>query len=181
MKQLRAFIPLVIFGVLVFFLLKGLDMNPREVPSALINKPVPEFSLSKVTNAQEVMTKDIFKGQVSLLNIWATWCFSCRAEHDTLMRIAHQYQVPIIGVDYKDERQSALDWLNKLGNPYQLSLYDERGRLAIDLGVYGTPETFVVDKKGIIRYKHIGPLTLADWHETIQPLMMQLEAEKESS
>ena len=137
------------------FLWKGLSLDPHKLPSALLNKSVPQFQLSTVQDSGQMFTDRNLHGQISLLNVWATWCSSCREEHPVLMDIERDYQIPIYGFDYKDQRISAIQWLQQLGNPYTLIGFDNSGSVAIDWGVYGTPETFIIDKNGIIRYKFI--------------------------
>lgn len=171
--RLRYLLPLGVFVGLVALLAIGLGLNPRLVPSPLIGKATPDFELSSLTEPAQTLTEDDLKGQVSLLNVWATWCVACRAEHEFLMALAQQ-GVPIYGVNYKDERQPALRWLATLGDPYVASIYDPQGILALDLGVYGAPETFVLDRNGVVAYKHIGPLTLDVWHEKLLPLVQKL-------
>lgn len=170
--------PLIVFGLLVVLLVVGL-MNAkyvRDVPSPLIGKPVPEFSIATVENQQQMFSHTDLKGQVSLVNIWASWCVSCRAEHKLLNAIAQQ-GIKIYGINYKDELMDARRWLAAFGNPYVKSAHDISGRAGIDWGVYGTPETFVIDKKGMIRYKHTGPLHQEDMQKKILPLIEQLQAD----
>lgn len=168
-------IPLGIFSILLVFLAVGLTLNPREVPSPLIGKPVPAFALPKLENPEHTLTQQDLVGRVALVNVWATWCGSCRAEHAVLLRLAQKKIVPIYGLDYKDQRDQALDWLAKLGNPYVTSGFDANGRVGIEWGVYGTPETFVIDQQGIIRYKHVGPLTDEVLEKVILPLVTHLK------
>lgn len=175
---IRYLLPLFIFIGLVAFLLKGLDMNPREIPSPLIGKPVPEFNLPRLKVEGESITQEALKGKVALLNVWATWCVSCRAEHRTLVQLARTGKVDIYGLNWKDDRAGAIAWLDQLGDPYVANAFDKIGRTAIDLGVYGAPETFVIDKKGMIRYKHAGPLSIALLQEKILPLVEQLNKEE---
>ncbi len=177
MKRLKLFAPLIIFVALGLLLFKGLSLDPNAMPSALIDKPLPEFNLPSLQQAEQTISHKDLLGEVALLNVWATWCPSCMAEHPHLMRIAEQEGVPIIGVDYKDERQAALKWLEKWGDPYRLNIYDEKGRLGIDLGVFGAPETYLIDHRGVIRYKHIGVVDDQVWNELLKPLVMQLRAE----
>ncbi len=165
------------FIVLVVFLGIGLTLDPKEIPSPFINKPAPAFSLPSLQNAEIKIQPEDYKGQVWLLNVWATWCVACRAEHQTLVEISRQNVVPIIGLNYKDESALAIRWLQQLGNPYKTVAVDADGRVAIDYGVYGAPETFIIDKKGIIRYKHIGPITPQAWQQKILPLVQQLNGE----
>lgn len=171
----RFLVPLGIFAVLVGLLWAGLYLNPREVPSPLIDKPAPEFSLPLLDDpAKQLARKDLL-GQVTLLNVWASWCDACREEHPLLMELARRGEVPIYGLNYKDTRQDALRWLNDLGNPYLASAFDEQGNVGIDYGVYGVPETYVIDREGIIRYKVIGPLTWDSLKNTVLPLVRKLQ------
>ena len=168
-------IPLIVFLVLVGFLAVGLGLKPSEVPSPLIGKPAPEFSLPKLSEPDKKFSPADMKGQVWLLNVWASWCVACKQEHPVLMELAKLNLVPIVGLDYKDQRDPALEFLRRGGDPYLLSAVDESGRVGIDYGVYGVPETFLIDKEGIIRYKHIGPITPKSLQETILPLVAQLK------
>jgi len=166
------------FLLLVILLGVGLTLDPREIPSPFIGKPAPDFSLPKLQQPdQTISTKDML-GQVWLFNVWATWCTACRAEHETLVDLSRTGEVPIIGLNYKDDGEMAKRWLQQLGNPYQLNAVDKEGRVAIDWGVYGAPETFLIDKKGIIRHKHIGPLYPQALKETIMPMVRKLQAEQ---
>jgi cytochrome c biogenesis protein CcmG/thiol:disulfide interchange protein DsbE len=173
----RYLTPLVLFLALAALLYKGLALNPREVPSPLIGKPAPEFSLPDLMDTGKQLSHADFKGQVSLLNVWATWCVSCRAEHPLLMQLAEQ-GVPIYGLDYKDNREDARQWLARFGDPYVANAFDADGRVGIDWGVYGTPETFIIDHEGIIRHKHIGPLTEDAIQGKILPLIEQLRGKQ---
>jgi len=174
MKSLRFIVPLALFGILVFFLWRGLRLDPHEVPSPLIDKPAPRFALTRLDDAGAKIGRDDMLGKVWLLNVWASWCVACREEHATLLAFAQTRAVPIIGLNYKDTRADGLAWLNQFGNPYTASAFDANGRVGIDFGVYGVPETFVIDKQGVIRFKQIGPLT-PDLIETrIQPLLRKL-------
>jgi len=164
MKNLKLFIPFFIFVVLSVLLLKGLGRDPSALPSALINRPMPAFSLPDLHEPDERVTEEIFKGHVSLLNVWATWCPSCRVEHPFFMELA-QEGVRIIGLDYKDQDPLALEWLDKLGNPYAEVFVDRDGALGIDLGVFGAPETYLIDHTGTIRAKHVGVVDEAVWRE----------------
>ncbi len=168
-------IPLVVFLVLVGFLAVGLGLKPSQVPSPLIGKPAPEFTLPKLSDPSKHFSPAEMKGQVWLLNVWASWCVACKQEHPVLMELAKTNIVPIVGLDYKDQRDPALEFLRRGGDPYLLSAVDESGRVGIDYGVYGVPETFLIDKQGIIRYKHIGPITPQSLRETILPLIEQLK------
>ncbi|MBE9525733.1 MAG: DsbE family thiol:disulfide interchange protein [Proteobacteria bacterium] len=170
--------PLIIFGFLVILLVVGLMKSEtvRDVPSPLIGKAVPEFSILTVEDQAQSFSSEELKGQVSLVNIWASWCVSCRAEHK-LLNVLAQQGVKIYGINYKDELVDARRWLSAYGNPYVKSAHDLTGRAGIDWGVYGTPETFVIDKKGMIRYKHTGPVYQDDIVDKILPLLEQLKAE----
>ncbi len=174
--MIRKLVPLLLFIVLAVFLGIGLTLNPREVPSPLIDKPLPGFSLSKVKQADQTFASTDLKGQVSLLNVWASWCVACRVEHPVLVKLARSGQANIYGLNYKDKREDALRWLEYYDDPYQYSGFDNLGKTGIDLGVYGVPETFVIDKQGVIRYKHIGPITDEVFAEKIRPIIQQLEA-----
>lgn len=170
----RALIPLGIFLALIALLFYGLQLDPRKVPSPLIGKPVPDFALPSLKDPGQTLTSDILKGKVSLVNVWASWCPSCRQEHAELMRIARENDVQVIGFNWKDERADALKMLQQFGDPYVVSLYDPENRAGIDWGVYGAPETFVVDREGIIRHKRIGPIDRAVWESEIRPVIEQL-------
>ena len=170
----RFLIPLLIFGVLVGFLAVGLGLNPREVPSPFIGKPAPLFSLSQLHQPDSSFSPKDMQGRVWLLNVWASWCVSCRQEHPVLVDLARHKIAPIIGLDYKDDREPAKGWLTEHGDPYNFSIWDRDGKIGIDYGVYGVPETFVIDKSGIVRMKHIGPLTQAVVSEKIIPLVKEL-------
>lgn len=174
-KLWRYLLPLGIFAVLVYFLFKGLSLNPREVPSPLVDKPVPNFSLPKLHAPDQKLSAADLKGQVWLLNVWGSWCVSCRIEHPLLNEIAKNNIVPIYGLNWKDKREDAIGWLNKFGDPYVASIADIDGRVAIDFGVYGAPETFVIDKQGIIRMKHIGPISAESLQKDILPLIEKLK------
>jgi len=177
-SKFRPFIPLIIFVVMAIFLAIGLTLNPREVPSPLINKASPAFTLPQLHAEEKTLSHTDFVGKVSLFNVWASWCFACRQEHGFLLELSRQNIVPIYGLNYKDQRNDAKQWLIQYGgNPYVASAFDLSGRAGIDWGVYGVPETFVIDKKGTIRYKHIGPLDYKNWTETILPIVKQLQAE----
>lgn len=170
----RFILPLVVFLVLVGFLAAGLRLNPREVPSPLIGKPAPAFSVPQLHAAQATIAPVAMKGKVWLFNVWASWCVSCRQEHPVLMDLSRRGILPIIGLDYKDQREAGIAWLKEHGDPYMLSAYDLDGRVGIDYGVYGVPESFLIDKNGAIRYKHIGPLTPKIVEEKILPLVKEL-------
>ena len=167
-------VPLVLFIFLGLLLAYGLNLDPRKIPSPLIGKSLPAFSLATVADPARKVSRDELLGRAYLLNVWASWCVACRQEHPFLNELARNKTVPIIGLNYKDKREDALGWLGSLGNPYELSLSDSDGRLGIDLGVYGVPETFVIDKQGVIRYKQIGPITPEAWEQKLAPLIKEL-------
>jgi cytochrome c biogenesis protein CcmG/thiol:disulfide interchange protein DsbE len=173
----RFLIPLVVFIALVAVLAVGLTRDPRLVPSPLVDKAAPAFILPTVADpGREIGIEDL-KGQVALLNVWASWCIACREEHPFLMELAQEQLLPIYGLDYKDLRPDAQRWLAQFGNPYLQSAFDEQGRVGIDWGVYGVPETFLLDADGFIRYKHIGPLNREIWERDILPLVRRLKEE----
>jgi cytochrome c biogenesis protein CcmG, thiol:disulfide interchange protein DsbE len=167
-------LPLVAFLVVAAFLMRGLWLNPREIPSPLIDKPAPSFSLSQLARPESQFSPADMKGQVWLLNVWASWCVACRQEHPLLVDLAGRKAVPIIGLNYKDKPDAATAWLTQLGNPYDLSVKDMDGRIGIEYGVYGVPETFVIDKNGVIRYKQIGPITEEVWKSKMLPMLETL-------
>ena len=170
----RFLAPLVIFIVLVGFLWVGLGRDPREVPSPLVGKPAPAFVLPQLHEPTKALSVADMRGQVWLLNVWASWCVSCREEHPVLVELSKSKVVPIIGLNYKDQNPDALRWLAQFGDPYTLSITDADGRVGIDYGVYGVPETYVIDKAGIIRMKHIGPVTPLVLQQKILPLVKEL-------
>jgi cytochrome c biogenesis protein CcmG/thiol:disulfide interchange protein DsbE len=170
----RFLLPLGIFIVLLGFLGAGLRLNPREVPSPLIGKPAPAFRLPQLHALDKAVSPEDMKGKVWLLNVWASWCVSCRQEHPVLLELKRSGIAQVYGLDYKDEPEAGLEWLHREGDPYVLSIADRDGRVGIDYGVYGVPETFVIDKAGVIRYKHIGPLTPAAVEQKIAPLVKEL-------
>jgi cytochrome c biogenesis protein CcmG/thiol:disulfide interchange protein DsbE len=169
------FWPFVIFVVLAVFLYVGLSLDPHEVPSPLINKPAPAFVLPQLYDPVKRFSSQDMKGQVWLLNVWASWCVSCREEHPVLMSLASQNIVPIYGLDYKDKNADGEAWLRNGGDPYTLVLTDADGRVGIDYGVYGVPETYLIDKQGVIRYKQIGAITHQNLREKILPLIAELQ------
>jgi len=175
--MLRYLIPLGIFLVMVVFLAIGLRRDPREVPSPLINKAAPTFRLSQLKEPSKTFSAEDMRGKVWVLNVWASWCVSCREEHPLLLKYAETGAVPIYGLNWKDKREDALAWLGELGDPYVLSVTDLDGRVAIDYGVYGAPETYLIDQNGTIRYKQIGAVTADVWQDKILPLVQQLNRE----
>ena len=172
----RFLVPLAILDVLVAFLAVGLNLNPREVPSPLIDKPAPAFQLARLDDPAQAVRLDDLRGQVWLLNVWASWCVACLDEHPVLLEFSRSSPVPIYGLNYKDQREAAVAWLGKHGNPYTASIVDANGRVGIDYGVYGVPETFLIDRDGVIRYKHIGPLTARVLNEKIVPMIGKLRS-----
>lgn len=177
-RSLRYLVPLLLFLLLAGLLYRGLALDPKIVPSPLIGKPMPDFILPRLADASASISDDDLRGKVTALNIWATWCVSCRAEHDVLLELARTGKVDIYGLNYKDNRPDAQRWLQQLGNPYVANAFDADGRTGIDWGVYGAPETFIMDRHGIIRHKHIGPLTREVVTSEILPLVARLEAEQ---
>ncbi|MES2889175.1 MAG: DsbE family thiol:disulfide interchange protein [Pseudomonadota bacterium] len=168
--------PLVIFAVLVGFLAVGLNRDPREVPSPFINKPAPAFALPRLDDPQATLSPQDLRGQVWLLNVWASWCVSCQYEHPLLVDLAKAGRVRIYGLNYKDQRPAAQAWLARYGNPYVHSISDTEGLVGIEYGVYGVPETFVIDKAGVIRHKHVGPVTPESLRDQLLPLVEKLNA-----
>ena len=171
----RQYLPLAAFAIVIALLGVSLTLNPRLVPSPLIGESTPEFRLPRLRNPSQSLSRTDLVGQVSLLNVWATWCVGCREEHPLLVRIAGTGDVPIFGLNYKDQYRAALRWLDRFGDPYRASGYDADGRVGIDLGVYGLPETFIVDRDGTIAYKHIGPITEAAWRDQLLPVIEGLK------
>ncbi len=167
-------VPALVFLAIAVLLGIGLSLDPREVPSPLIGKPVPEFSLPPVQGRALGLSSADLKGEVSLVNVFASWCVACREEHPLLMQLKQKGLVSIHGLNYKDAPKDAAEWLDALGDPYTRTGADVDGRVGIDWGVYGVPETFVIDRNGRIAYKHIGPMTPRDWEEKIAPLIERL-------
>jgi cytochrome c biogenesis protein CcmG, thiol:disulfide interchange protein DsbE len=173
-KYLKFLLPLALFGALAVFLALGLKLDPKEVPSPLINKAAPAFNLTRLDNPGVSIQREDMLGKVWILNVWASWCAACRIEHPYLVEFAAKKLVPIYGLNYKDERVAGSRWLAQFGNPYEASLFDQDGKVGIDWGVYGVPETFVIDKQGVIRFKQIGPVTPQVLSEEIEPLVRKL-------
>ncbi|MFC2971482.1 DsbE family thiol:disulfide interchange protein [Azotobacter bryophylli] len=173
MKRAILLLPLLIFLGVAVFLYRGLFLNPAELPSALIDKPFPSFSLQSVVDAQKLISEADLKGKPALVNVWATWCVSCKAEHPVLNQLAEQ-GVLIHGINYKDDNAAAQKWLSEFHNPYQLDIRDEQGTLGLDLGVYGAPETFLIDKHGIIRHKFVGVIDERVWREQLAARYQEL-------
>jgi len=171
---MKYLLPLGIFFILTGFLYIGLSLNPRDIGSTRIDKPAPAFSLPQVNDIEKTLTNQDFIGKVSLLNAWASWCTTCRYEHPVLMQLA-RYKINIYGLNYKDNLDEARQLLARDGNPYIASGFDEKGIVGIEWGLTGTPETFVIDKQGIVRYKHTGQLTVDIVKQKILPLIQTLE------
>ena len=174
----RYLMPIGIFVVLAAFFVRGLSLNPRYVPSPLLGKDAPEFELPRLKDPGASLGSQDIEGKVALLNVWATWCVGCRQEHGLLVELAEANDVPIYGLNWKDDRGAALGWLSSLGDPYVASAFDELGEVAIDWGVYGVPETFVIDAKGRIAYKHVGPFNRRSLEEDILPVVRRLQQEQ---
>ncbi|HLA13319.1 MAG TPA: DsbE family thiol:disulfide interchange protein [Pyrinomonadaceae bacterium] len=170
----RYLIPLALFGVLVIFLAIGLGNDPREVPSPLINKPAPSFQLAQLHEPTKTFSAQEMEGKVWLLNVWASWCVSCREEHPVLLDLSRKGTLPIYGLNYKDKREDGLGWLREFGDPYVLSAVDSDGRVGIDYGVYGVPESYLIDREGVIRFKQIGPVSPEVLEKKILPLAQEL-------
>jgi cytochrome c biogenesis protein CcmG, thiol:disulfide interchange protein DsbE len=167
-----------IFVGLVALLAIGLRLNPREVPSPLIGKPAPAFDLPLLAEPDKRFSQKDMLGKVWMLNVWASWCPPCLVEHPVVTRIAQSGLAPVVGLNYKDQRDDALPWLKRNGDPYQLIVFDPNGRIGIDYGVYGVPETYLIDRQGVIRFKQIGPLTAEVVQKKIEPLIKELNGAK---
>lgn len=176
MTRIALFIPLVVFAILTLFLLKGLDRDPTELPSALVGEAFPNFVLPSLTDEQKFLSERDLGSRVVLVNVWATWCFACRIEHPMLNQLAAE-GVAIIGLNYKDQNQQARQWLEQKGNPYVFNIVDSEGILGFDLGVTGAPETYLVDAQGIIRYRRVGVVDQRVWDDEISGLYQQLLGE----
>ncbi|BBB25205.1 DsbE family thiol:disulfide interchange protein [Amphritea japonica] len=174
MRRLIAILPLVLFVGLGLFLWNGIGKDSTTIPSPLIDKPMPDFRLTALLDEQRILTAADLKGRPALLNVWATWCPTCKQEHAQLNRIARDEGVTIYGVNYKDDRAKAQVWLDKYLNPYALNIFDPEGKLGLNLGVYGAPETFILDAQGVIRYKHVGAVDQRVWSQ-LRERMKQLE------
>lgn len=175
MKRFLLFLPLLVAVVIGVVLFAGIGKDPTKLESALIGKPVPELGLQELRNPDTMLDQSLFRGRVTLLNVWGTWCPACRDEHDDLMWLAEEKGVPIIGLNYKDNREDALVWLDRLGDPYREIIYDPRGTLGFDLGVYGAPETFIIDAGGVVRYRHVGVINETVWEQALQPVINELQ------
>ncbi len=173
MRRVLLFVPLFIFFVLGIFLWRGLQLDPTHLPSALIDKPMPQFSLPSLYDDSRQLTEADLRGKPALLNVWATWCPSCKQEHAQL-NLIKEAGYTVYGINYKDERGKAQEWLRKYDNPYSLNVFDQKGTLGLDLGVYGAPETYVLDSNGVIRYKHVGVVDEKVWQQ-LRGIMEGLE------
>ena len=181
MRRWQLFLPLAFFLGMCLLLYIGLFRGKtEELPSPLLNQPLPDFSLSTVLNSDRVVTVSDLKGEVALINVWATWCIACRVEHPYLNELAKQ-GVTIYGVNYKDDQDAANKWLTQLHDPYRFSINDQQGTLGIDLGVYGAPETYLIDSKGIIRYKHVGIVDSTVWNTVLKPHYEMLKQQQEKA
>lgn len=170
--RLKLFLPLFLFALLAIVLFRGLSLDPTELPSALVDQPLPAFNLPALGGEGQLSAADV-TGEVALLNVWATWCVSCRVEHPYLRQLA-EAGVPIYGLNYKDSDAAAQNWLDELGNPYRLNIADREGTLGVDLGVYGAPETYLLDANGVVRYRHVGVVDETVWRTTLEPLYLEL-------
>ena len=174
-KLVLAVAPIVTFIILVIFFWFALEKDPKKLNSNLIDKPVPDFKLSALQNPEHVYTSESLPNKLFLLNVWGTWCGPCHIEHPYLMKFSQQYPVPIVGVNYKDQTKDALEFLEKKGNPYSMVIADVDGQLGIDLGVYGAPETFVVDSDGKVRFRYVGVIDDRVWNSKILPVIEQVQ------
>jgi len=172
----RFLLPIGLFGLLVAVFLIGLGKDPTLVPSPLVGKPAPEFTLPRLDNPAQTLGRSDLLGKTSLVNVWGTWCSGCRQEHETLLALARDGGIPIFGINWKDDPQLAREWLTTLGNPYVAVGVDQDGRTAINWGVYGAPETFLIGPDGTVLYKHIAPLTLDVWREQFLPIIAAAKA-----
>ncbi len=175
MNRVFFLLPLLLFAAMASYFFVGLSGDPSKVPSALIDKPVPQIDAPPLLQGKPGVSTADFTGEVKVLNIWASWCVPCRAEHPLVTRLAQTEGVPVYGLNWKDKKQAAVDWLNELGDPYGQIGFDESGRNGIELGVYGVPETYVIDKDGRIRYKRVGPLTPSIMKDEVLPLIRELK------
>ncbi len=176
MKRIWLFLPVVLALALGVVFYAGLGTDPSKLESARIGQNVPGFELSLLRESDEQVGPEVLKGETVLLNVWATWCPSCRQEHPYLNELAEK-GVPLVGLNYKDERESALGWLSDLGDPYRFNIYDPEGSLGFDLGVYGSPETYLIDSDGIVRYRHVGVIDERVWEDELKPLYEQYAEE----
>lgn len=174
----RYLVPIVAFAIMIPVFVAGLWRNKGEIPSPLLDQPSPEYALPALDDPNRIVGSETYKGQVALVNVWATWCVGCRAEHEFLMELSARDIVPIFGLNWRDQRDMALQWLRDLGDPYMASAYDAEGTVGIDWGVYGAPETFLLDEQGTVVYKHISPLTEEVWQAEFMPRIAQLRGDR---
>jgi cytochrome c biogenesis protein CcmG/thiol:disulfide interchange protein DsbE len=175
----RYLAPLIIVAIMIPVFIVGLKLDPTEVPSPLVNKQAPQFELPRLKDPNRTVGSADYEGHMTLVNVWATWCVGCRQEHDYLLRLASEIDIPIYGLNWRDRRDEALVWLQQLGDPYVASAYDEDGRVGIDWGVYGAPETFLISQDGTVLYKHISPLTEEVWQEEFLPRVLAAKGSTE--
>ena len=175
-RRLKLFVPLGLFALLAVLLFRGLSLDPQALPSALIDRPLPDFQLPRLADGEPLVRADVV-GEPMLLNVWATWCISCRVEHPYLQRLADEQGVLIYGINYKDDSAAAREWLSELGDPYRSSIVDAAGTLGLDLGVYGAPETYFIDAEGVVRYRHVGVIDERVWTSRLAPIYAELRAE----
>ena len=175
----RFLVPLILVAVMIPVFVIGLNRDPSEIPSPLLLKPAPEFELPRLKDPSRTVGSADYEGRLALLNVWATWCVGCRQEHDYLLKLTSEIEIPMYGLNWRDRRNDALTWLQRLGDPYVASAYDEDGRVGIDWGVYGAPETFLIGPDGIILYKHISPMTEEVWQKEFQPRILAARGKSE--
>ncbi len=179
MNVVIRFLPLILVIFLGGVLYRGLSLNPQDMPSALVGKTMPEFTLSTLKGAEKTVTKADLLGNIVLLNVWATWCPTCKYEHPYLVELAKNPKVTLYGLNYKDDRLAAQQWLTQYKDPYQFSIFDEYGTLGLDLGVFGAPETFVIDHHGVIRKRFAGAIDTRTWRKEFEPLIKQIMSEQQ--
>lgn len=171
----RFHLPLVLFVMMITILWQGLSLNAQELPSTLIGKQVPKFSIPSLDNDKTPVTEQIFKGHITIVQVWSTRCRACTRQHEIINELNKSGDFQLVGINYKDNKNKANEWLHKLGDPYRVNIFDTDGRLSMDLGVYGTPSTYVIDKDGVIRYRHVGTLTKEMWFSLIVPEINKLK------
>ena len=181
MKSIIRFIPLILFVLLGILLYRGLFLNPQAMPSAMIGKPLPDFELSSLKAPEQLVGRTDLKGDIVLLNVWATWCIQCKYEHPYLLNIVKDSRIKLYGLNFTDDRSAALRWLEQYQDPYVFSIFDEQGALGLDIGVFGAPETFVIDHTGIIRKRFAGPINDKIWQKEFLPLIESLEVERKEA
>ena len=174
---MRAILPLIGFLILILTFAIGLTRDPGFLPSEMLDRPMPNFQLSDLYHSDEVLTSEMFLGEIALINVFGSWCVACTVEHPKLMSLSKSKTIKIVGINWRDSREAGQKWLKQYGNPYTQIIFDSDSRLAIDLGVTGAPESFIVDKAGRIRYKHVGIITDSVWKDILHPIIMDLEAQ----